>query len=311
MDLDLLTIANRATLGSDIQSSIDNAKNRIANTKTFVNKVATCGVFNQDEIKQEYESGIITIVSLLEHHLNVMLHHLYVSFPSKLGGKHFDILELSEKGSLLELFYDKASQRILELAYGKFDKFIKAFLCAFDIEKQINQDMIDDINEIKCTRDCIIHSNGKANALYMSKAGAKARVYKVGNVLKVDSKYFMDSADKILSLIAVLENQIPQKYKKSTMAFVFKQMWEATCLNKRISFDTAWEIVDPNRVCPKKLEDGFGFSSSEMVVYNLFRYAYSGSSEYAVDFALYFERWDSHSNEYQIAVSWLNNQFYF
>lgn len=311
MDLDLLTIANRATLGSNIRSSIDNAKKRIANTKAFVNKVDTCGVFNQDEIKQEYESGIITIVSLLEHHLNVMLHQLYVSYPSKLGGKHFDVSELSEKGSLLELFYDKASQRILDLAYGKFDKFVTAFLGAFEIKTQINQDLIDDVNEIKCTRDCIIHSNGKANALYMSKVGAKARVDRVGSVLKVDSDYFMNSVDRILSLIDDIDNLIPQKYKESTMAYVFKQMWEATCLNRRVSFNMAWRIVDPDRVSSIDLEEEFGFSSSEMVVYNLFRYAYSGSSKYAVDFPLYFERWAPNSNEYQIAISWLNNQFYF
>jgi len=64
-------------------------------------------------------------------------------------------------------------------------------------------------------------------------------------------------------------------------------------------------------VRPIDLTKEFGFSSSEMEVYNLFRYIYSASPIYKVDFAFYFERWKPQSNEYQIAISWLDNQFYF
>jgi hypothetical protein len=311
MNLDLLTIANRATLGYEIRLSIDNAKKRVANIKDIVTKVEKSGVFNQDEIKQEIEFSIISEVSVLEYHLNDMLHRLFVSFPSKLGKKQFDVAELEEKGSLLELFYDKATQRVLDLAYGKFDKFVTAFLDAFEIKSQIDQDLIDDINEIKCTRDCIVHSNGIANALYMSKAGVKARVRSVGYMLKVDLNYFMDSVDKVLSFISKIEALIPQKYKESSRAYVFKQMWDATCLSRRIRFDQAWSIIDPNMVSPTNINEDYGFSSSEIEVYNLFRYAYGGKEEHKVNFALYFERWEPSSNEYQIAVSWLNNQFYF
>lgn len=144
------------------------------------------------------------------------------------------------------------------------------------------------------------------------KAGGKARVYQKGDVLKTDSKYFEESVTKILALINSIELLIPKQYKESTRAYVFKQMWDATCLSRRVGFDRVWKIDSPDMVSlVGDISDAFGFSSSEMEVYNLFRYAFGGSREHKVDFALFFERWEPSSNEYQIAMSWLNNQFYF
>ena len=311
MNLDLLTIANRASLGRKIVSSIDNTKNRIEKIKAIVDKIGDNECFNKEEVTQELEFSIIGLISILEQHLNNLLYHIYVSFPSKIGGKKFEISDLGDKGSLLELFYDKATQRILDLAYGRFERFIDSFLVAYDINTKIDVNVVEEINEIKCTRDCLIHSNGKANALYFTKTGTKARARLKDEKLKIDIEYFNASVDKILSLIKQIETLIPNKYKESTRAYVFKQMWDATCLSRRITFERAWKIENPDMVRPIDIENNFGFSTSEMEVYNLFRYLYAGSSEYKVDFALFFERWDPSSNEYQIAVSWLNNQFYF
>ncbi len=311
MNLDLLTIANRATLGTDIQTSIDNSKARIDQIKAIVGKIEASGAFTQEEKAKELEFSIIGVVSILEQHLNDVLYHIYVAFPSKLGKRQFDIAELQEKGSLLEMFYDKATQRILDLAYGRFEKFVIAFLEAFEIQTQIDADLIADVNEIKCTRDCLIHSNGKANALYMSKAGAKARVQEKGDTLKTDKHYFTDSADKLIDFISKIEALIPQKYKESTKAYVFKQMWDATCLSRRVQFEQVWNIESPSVLSAIDLDNNFGFSTSEMEVYNLFRYAFGGRIDQKVDYALFFERWEPSTNEYQIAMSWLNNQFYF
>ncbi len=311
MNLDLLTIANRASLGRNIVLSIDNAKNRIEKIKAIVDKIEDNEDFSKEEVTQELEFSIIGLISILEQHLNNLLYHIYVSFPSKIGGKKFEISDLGDKGSLLELFYDKATQRILDLAYGRFDRFIDSFIEAYDIKEKIDVDVVEEINEIKCTRDCLIHSNGKANALYLSKTGIKARARFKDEKLKIDKVYFNASVDKILTFIKQIESLIPDKYKESTRAYVFKQMWDATCLSRRVKFDSVWKIDNPDMVRPIDMENNHGFSTSEMEVYNLFRYLYGGSPEHKVDFALFFERWDPSSNEYQIAVSWLNNQFYF
>lgn len=312
MNLDLLTIANRARLGYSIKTSINNSRDRIAQIKSIVDKIEASADFSNEEKIKELEFSIIGVVSILEQHMNDMLYQLYISFPSKLGKKQFDIADLQDKGSLLELFYDKATQRILDLAYGRFDRFVESFFNAFEIKpEKIDADLVADINEIKCTRDCLIHSNGKSTGLYLSKAGNKARVDQKDEYLKVDMAYFTDAVNKILNLISQIEALIPNQYKVSNKAYVFKQMWDATCLRSRFEFEEIWKITSPYEIRPVDLSDNHGFSSSEMEVYNLFRYAYSGSREYKPDYALLFERWEPSSNEYQIAMSWLNNQFYF
>lgn len=136
MNLDLLTIANRARLGSSILSSINNSRDRIAQIMSIVDKIEASTDFSKKEKKKELEFSIIGVVSILEQHMNDMLYQLYVSFPSKLGKKQFDIADLQERGSLLELFYDKATQRILDLAYGRFDRFMESFLNAFEIKPE-------------------------------------------------------------------------------------------------------------------------------------------------------------------------------
>lgn len=312
MDLNLPTIANRASLGTDIKTSITGAKNRITQIKAIVNKIQSSGAFSSDEIEQELEFSIIGVVSILEQHLNDMLHNIYVAFPTKLGRKQFEVGDLLAMGSLHELIYDKATQRILDLAYGKFEIFVAAFLTAFDIKSQIGPDLIAVVNEVKCTRDCLIHNNGKANALYMLKAGEKSRVRTKDENLKIDTAYFSASVDNILNFITEIENRIPQQYMNSTKAHVFKQMWEATCLSRRVPFDKIWNIVSPSELCLKvDSDETFGYSSSELEVFNVFRYAFGGRREHEPDFALLFERWEPSSNEYQIAMSWLNNQFFF
>lgn len=312
MNLDLLTIANRARLGTSIQSSINNSKNRIDKIRVIVDKIESSDDFDEDEKKQEIELCIIDIMSILEQQMSDMLYQIYVSYPSKLGKKQFEITDLQEKGSLLELFYDKATLKILDLAYGRFDKFVDSFLNAFDISSnQLDPDLVADINEIKCTRDCLIHSNGKATGLYMSKAGKKARVSSKGDMLCVDMAYFDESVRKVLTFISVIESLIPNQYKVSNKAYVFKQMWDATCLHQRYEFEEVWEINSPQMISPIDISDDRGFSTSELEVYNLFRYAFGGDNKYKVDFALLFERWEPNTNEYQIAMSWLNNQFFF
>lgn len=312
MNLDLLTIANRARLGTSIQSSINNSKNRIDKIRAVVDKIESSDDFSKEEKKQELEFSIIGIISILEQQMNDMLYKIYVSYPSKLGKKQFEIADLQEKGSLLELFYDKATQKILDLAYGRFDKFVDSFLNAFDIKSnQLDPDLVADINEIKCTRDCIIHSNGKATGLYMSKAGSKARVSSKGDILRIDMVYFAESVAKVMTFISHIESLIPDQYKVSNKAYVFKQMWDATCLHQRYEFEEVWKIVSPQMIRPIDISDDRGFSTSEMEVYNLFRYAFGGDDKYKVDYALFFERWEPSTNEYQIAMSWLNNQFFF
>jgi hypothetical protein len=311
MDLNLLTIANRANLGNRILKSFDNATSRIIKTDNITRKINDSTEFDSTEKLQNREFAIIGLTTIVEQFLNEVLHQVLVSHPKKFGNKKFEIDELMEEGSILELFYSKANQKLLDLAYGKFDKFISNFSATLELKSEIDNDLVDTINEIKLTRDCIIHSDGKANDLYFGKVGTKARASRNNEQLKVDIDYYKQSVEKINEFISDIKSKIPTKLFESKKSYIFKQMWEATCLNERFSFDEVWSIQNASMIRPKDIDDNHGFSSTEMEVYNLFRYIYSSREDFKVDFGFYFQRWKPQSNEYQVALSWLNNQFYF
>ncbi|MFB9108157.1 hypothetical protein [Flavobacterium gyeonganense] len=313
MDLNLLTIARRAGLSSIIEMSFNDANTKILQIKNINDKINNSHEFTNQERSQNCDFTIIGLVSIFEHQINEILRQILISYPKKFGTKKFEIDELLEEGSILELFHKKANQKILDLAYGKFDGFIKSFSDTLELSSPLNAELINEINEIKCTRDCIIHSQGKATNLYFSKTGSSARRNDNKNRLTVDYIYVENAIVKIKQLLNDIHERMPDKYKSSNRSYVFKQMWEATCLNERVKFDTVWTIESPSMIRPVDIERSFGFSSSEMEVYNLFRYIYSGfgSGLYKVDFSFYFSRWKPKSNEYQIAVSWLDYQFYF
>jgi hypothetical protein len=310
MDLNLLTIARRADLGNKISNAFNNSNQRIVQLENITDKIDVSLEFNENEKLQSREFAIIGLVSIAEQLMNEVLHQVLISHPKKFGNKKFEIDELIEEGSILELFYSKANQKLLDLAYGKFDRFIQNFSDALELSSKITIDLIETINEIKCTRDCLIHSEGKSSELYFSKVGSKARVRGNKEKLKVDSDYYKNSINNVKKFISEIQMAIPVKLLDSKRSFIFKQMWEATCLNRRIKFEQAWSIEDSSMVKPIDINDEFGFSSSEMEVYNLFRHIYN-YSRFKVNFALYFQRWKPQSNEHQIATSWLDNQFYF
>jgi hypothetical protein len=309
MNLDLLTIARRANLGSKIKGAFENANHRILQIENITDKIEVSIDFDAKEKLQSREFAIIGIVSITEQLLNEVLHQALIAYPKKFGSKKFEIDELIEEGSILELFYLKASQKLLDLAYGRFDKFIKNFTETLELTKEINLDLTEYINEVKCTRDCLIHSEGKTSGLYFSKVGNKARARGNNEKLTIDVNYYKESTRNIKQFLSDIYIAIPSKIIDSKKAYIFRLMWEATCLNSRIKFERAWTIDNSELVRPIDINDGFGFSSSEMEVYNLFRHMYNNS--FKVDFALYFQRWKPQSNEHQIATSWLDNQFYF
>ena len=310
MDLNLLTIARRATLSSNLNTAFANALTKIRQIEALTHKIEAANEFTADEKEHHRSFAIIGLTSIAEHLLNDVLYHILTAYPKKLGGKQFTLDELLEEGSVLELFYKKATGKVLELAYGKFEKFVRHFADTLELTASLSHELISTVNEVKCTRDCIIHSDGKANDLYFAKAGRSARAFRNGDKLDTSPTYFTAAVAAVSQFITNIKAGLPTHYTDSSKSYVFKQMWEATCLKQRFAFDQIWQIIDGSMVRPVDLDNDYGFSSSELVMHDLFRHMYQ-LREYPVDFPLLFSKWKPRSNEHQIALSWLDNQFYF
>jgi len=308
MDLDLLTIARRGNLGKRIKNSHNSCITRLENYKKLLEKISSSPEFTDFEKEQNRIFTIIGAVSLFESYMNDILFDIMVSFPKKFGKRKFEIDELREQGSLLALFEKKATQTILDLAYGRFEKYFKKFADTIDIQDEIETHKIETINEIKNTRDVYIHNNGLTNSIYFQKVGSKSRVDSEGKKLPLDEEYVRDSLDYIIQFLKEIFDKMPSNYKNLSHRRVFKIMWEKTCLNHLVSFEEAWDVVDEEDFCIKDRETDYGFSHSEVQIYYFFKDIYSGTQQ--TDFGYLLKRWHPKSNEYQIVSSWLSSPFY-
>ena len=70
-----------------------------------------------------------------------------------------------------------------------------------------------DYYEVAATRDLVVHSNCVVNALYLAKAGAKARG-ELGAQLPVDKAYYYDALAKLKKVSGAIKRDIEKKYGK-------------------------------------------------------------------------------------------------
>jgi hypothetical protein len=70
-----------------------------------------------------------------------------------------------------------------------------------------------DYYEVCATRDLVVHNNGIANALYIEKAGAKARGA-LGQKIAVDKDYYYDALAKLKKVSGAIKRDIEKKYGK-------------------------------------------------------------------------------------------------
>ena len=126
-------------------------------------------------------------------------------------------------------------------------------------------DNVKIVNEIKCTRDIYVHSNGISNHTYERKVGARSRA-RVGHELPLTDDYLSGSKEKIEEVIKDFHNKGPSNYLEYNRVRAFEEMWNMTRLSTLVKFEDAWE----------KQPDGF---FGEIVVPRDINWVWSGSEE--------------------------------
>lgn len=76
-----------------------------------------------------------------------------------------------------------------------------------------NDPSFADYYEVCATRDLVVHNNGIANALYVEKAGTKARGA-IGQKISVDQDYYYEALAKLKKVSGAIKRDIEKKYGK-------------------------------------------------------------------------------------------------
>lgn len=124
-----------------------------------------------------------------------LLRILLKNKPGKLGTKTFSLGKLFVKGdiaTIVEGILDEAIDK--ELNEVRYKKPKEWFEYLEEVQKLgcPSSPEIEQIAEMKATRDVIEHNSGKVNRVYLVKSGGKAR-FKEGEFVEVDDPYLLDS----------------------------------------------------------------------------------------------------------------------
>jgi len=165
--------------------------------------------YNKERLKNDYQhlanielstTLVYNLVTQTEVLLSDLLSAILQVYPAKLGTKRQVSAAIVFQADTLEYLRDQAIASVCnELAYKspkEYAECVSEFF-GFDICNTIVQ--YPRYQELKATRDILIHNRGVANEIYSHKAGSHARA-RVGQSLPVNIGYFLSSYEICLSM---------------------------------------------------------------------------------------------------------------
>ena len=181
---------------------------------------------------------------------------------------------LTHPFDLIEVMIDKF---ILSIAYKPLSEIAVNFFKVLSLEGDAAK-LVEPLNEIKATRNILLHNNLRSNDIYLSMAGEQARP---GKKLTVDADYLASSLEKMISFVDQVILLMSQKYKDYTRIAAIKRLWYYSFNSPVMPFEEFWE-VDEEKDCLKcRKESRYEpyISYSEKMMLNLWHTHFSGQSE--------------------------------
>ena len=153
-------------------------------------------------------------VSRFEDFFFELLRHWLAAYPASLSKKQVEmaaVLKAPDKGAIVLTVVDK------ELNELKYERVADWFAYLERLAKLgcPSEDEIEELAEIKASRDILVHNQGIANATYVSKAGRRSR-YKDGERLEISEPYHRASWEAINKVVREISAAAISKARPSS-----------------------------------------------------------------------------------------------
>jgi len=138
-------------------------------------------------------------VTLFEEWLFDLLRLWLSSYPNSLARRQIDfntVLQLPDKAAITLAVVDK---ELNELKYKRVEEWF-AYLTKLVRLDVPTDDEVERLAEIKASRDILVHGKGVANAIYVAKAGVRARC-RDGERIEIPEHYHRESWEAIRKVI--------------------------------------------------------------------------------------------------------------
>lgn len=203
------------------------------------------------------------------------------SFPEKLPqNQNIKKEVLLDSADIDELFSIIAEKEIRDASYKNIGEYMKYFSDVIGMFTKPEIERVNQLCEIKETRNLLVHNNLRINEAYKNKAGPNQRKPKSGEILPINVAYFISTIDCINYFITAIKDQINEKYQNYTKLKILKETWAYIFKSPVMRFEDYWEVDEDKDsvVCMVRTEEKRRLSSSEMTKLELWRHLFSGSA---------------------------------
>lgn len=233
------------------------------------------------------EGLFVLAVASFENSLNDTLRVFLKHIPNKLDIKTETVTkEDLIEGNALEKAIDK---KIHGVSYKNLKEIIQYFIDTTDIDKGTTfTTHFDKLQEIKATRNLLLHNNLRINSIYNESAGPLRR--SSNDQLEITQDYLFESITAIKDVLNELSLKLTEKYKGYTRVNAVKSLWEFIFKTPMMKFEDEW-VVDKERDVvlyhnEEKSRRG-GLSTSELLFFNIWLSHFKGEDVKMTSFDLY------------------------
>lgn len=229
------------------------------------------------EMHKIFIQGVFVLsVSSMEVMISDVLRYYLINFPQKIPNSDFSYSKNTLFGNQFNLIEKTVENHINTLSYKSFEDYFKKLLEHLSIEWSEFQEFLgNDLQEIKATRNLLLHNNLVKNDQYSQIAGSAVR-----EVPNIGYDYAIRSIEKILEFEKELKKHVAEKYKEYTKINANKRLWKYMFKTPLMaSYDDYWHYdeSDDSIYALKKCEREDGLSGSETMLLELWRNHFNGS----------------------------------
>ncbi len=176
--------------------------------KIIARNLATGNTVDERELSdlaRKYVTGHLAsatfqhFVSLFEDFVFGFLRAWLTEYPESLKRKQLQfetVLELADRAAIVQTV---VQEKLVGIAYKPVEKWFK-YLNGIVQLGCPTADQIEQLVEIKASRDILVHNGGIVNSVYVEKAKGRAR-FKVGEALEVPDRYHRESWQLIRQIV--------------------------------------------------------------------------------------------------------------
>jgi len=213
---------------------------------TEINKMAN--ELESSDVSEYAIKGIFTLaVAQFETMLSDQMKKLLQFFPQKItllkrknGETNRDGREITvsqstiNKGNILESIIEN---EINKLSYSDIGTQIDCFSNTLSIKLEYLNEHLDELLEIKETRNLLLHNNLFVNEFYLHKTKSVKRANELDKRIVIDRDYAVNSLTLLSTIVESVIVEVRDKYGKCTLLHLFKELWGYTFTNKAIRME--------------------------------------------------------------------------